>query len=534
MKDRYDYIVIGAGSSGCAVANRLSADPALSVLVVESGPRDDSMFIDMPRGIGVLSNPGSKYVWDYQVQTGGNGPSERWFRGKTLGGSSSVNGMVYMRGAPMDYDGWAALGCEGWAWADVLPAFVAMEGHDLGAAPHRGATGPVRIQTHPKGGALFEAIIGAGEQMGIPRVADVNAPDAVRGGGIGYQTTTRHRNRRFSAARAFLDPVRSRPNLDVVTETDALRILFEGQRATGVVLRDQAGERTVTAAHEIIVAAGAIQTPKLLQLSGIGPRALLESLGISVVVDAPDVGRNLREHRHVDLKLKVRRGSQNGELSGLRALWSLIKYLVGRRGAMAHAAHEVGAFAKSDPALDHADLQFGLMTVSASSTGKEDKIGLDPHPGITFITYFTRPESQGEVRIGSADPDAPPLVNANHLSAEIDRQRFVAAFRWNRRLGRQPALSGFVVEETLPASALETDEEILANAMALGGTCFHTAGTARMGVDDKAVVDCRLRVRGVEGLRVADTSIFPTLVSGNTNGPAMMVGMRAAEFILAG
>jgi choline dehydrogenase-like flavoprotein len=252
-----------------------------------------------------------------------------------------------------------------------------------------------------------------------------------------------------------------------------------------------------------------------------------------VVVDAPEVGRNLREHRHVDLKLKVRSGSQNRQLSGLAALWSLIRYKLFRSGPMAHAAHEVGAFAKSEAGLDHADIQFGVMTVSTATSPKDGKIGLDPEPGITFVTYFTRPESQGEVRIASADPDAPPIVNANHLSTEIDRRKFVAAFRWNRRLGQQPALKPFVIAEGAPMAALESDDEILAQAMDLGGTCFHTAGTARMGVDEGAVCDPRLRVRGVEGLRVADTSIFPTLVSGNTNGPAMMTGLMAADFILA-
>lgn len=533
VKNQYDYIIVGAGSAGCALANRLSADPTNSVLLVEAGPGDDNMFIHMPRGIGVISNPGSKYVWDYQVETGGNGPSERWFRGRTLGGSSSINGMIYMRGAPIDYDAWEKMGCAGWGWQNVLAKFIEMEGHDLGGADYRGGEGELLIQTHPKGEPLFEALIKAGQEMGMQRVEDVNAPEVTREGGIGYQATTRHRNARMSSATAFLEPAKGRANLDIATDTDALKILFEERRAVAMLLRHKGETQRIAATREIIISAGAIQTPKLLQLSGIGPKQVLEPLGIEVVVDAPDVGRNFREHRHVDLKLRVREGSQNKQLGGLHALWSLIRYRLFKSGPMAHAAHEVGAFAKSEAGLDHADIQFGVMSVSASSTGKADKIALDPYPGITFVTYFTRPESQGEVRIASTDPDVAPIVNANHLSTEIDRHKFVAAFRWNRKLGEQPALKRFVVEETAPAAGLQTDDEILAHAMELGGTCFHSAGTARMGVDENAVCDPRLRVRGVEGLRVADTSIFPTLVSGNTNGPAMMTGLMAADFILA-
>jgi choline dehydrogenase len=532
VKARYDYIIVGAGSAGCPIAERLSADPSRSVLLIESGPPDKSPFVHMPRGLGLILNPGSKYIWDYQVQTGGNQPPERWFRGRTLGGSSSVNGMIYMRGAPQDYDGWASLGCTGWSWSDVAPAFVALEDHDQGAAPERGAGGAQHITTHPKGDQLCEAILTAAEEMGIKRVEDVNGLAAVREGGMGYQPSTRWKGKRFSAARAFLDKARSRPNLDIVTETDVLRVEFNGKRASGVRIRNKASEQSIAATREVIICAGAIQTPLLLQQSGIGPAPLLRSLGIALVTEAPGVGRNLREHRHVDLRLQVRSHSQNRDLSGARAGYSMLRYMLGRKGPMTHAAHEIGGFAKSDPALAHADLQFGLMSVSASSTGKEGEIALDPFPGITFVTYFTRPESQGEVRLTSAEPGSAPYINVNHLSAEIDRQRFVAAFRWNRRLGQQLALKDWVVEECAPTNTLQSDDDILANAMTLSGSCFHTAGTARMGTDEHAVVDPQLRVRGVEGLRVADTSIMPTLVSGNTNGPAMMIGLRAAAFIL--
>jgi choline dehydrogenase-like flavoprotein len=486
----------------------------------------------MPRGLGLILNPGSKYIWDYQVQTGGDPSVERWYRGRTLGGSSSVNGMIYMRGAPRDYDGWATLGCRNWSWKEVGPVFMAMEDHDLGPGPMRGVGGPQHISTHSKSDPLCEAILEAAQQMGIKRVDDVNDVEAVREGGMGYQPSTCWRGERFSSARAFLDRARGRPNLDILTETDVLRVEFAGRRATGIRVRAKGNERSILARREVIVSAGAIQTPLLLQHSGIGPASLLEPLGIPVIVDSPDVGRNLREHRHADLRLQVCGHSQNRDLSGVRAGWSMVRYLLGRNGPMTHAAHEIGGFAKSDPALDHADLQFGLMSVSASSSGNEGDIALDPFPGITFVTYFTRPESQGEVRITSADPGAKPYIHVNHLSADIDRQHFVAAFRWNRRLAQQLALKDWVVNECLPSRDMRSDDEILANAMKLSGSCFHMAGTARMGPDDRAVVDPRLRVRGAEGLRVADTSIMPTLVSGNTNGPAMMIGLRAADFVL--
>ena len=534
MKDHYDYIVVGAGSAGCALAYRLSADPAVSVALIESGPPDTSPFVHMPRGIGVILNPGSKLIWEYDVATGGNGPTERWYRGRTLGGSSSVNGMIYMRGAPLDYDRWEAMGCEGWGWKDVGAKFVELEDHDQGAAEWRGVGGPQRITTHPAGDPLCEAILDAGVEMGIDRVADVNNIEAVRKGGLGYQPTTRDGTKRASSAAGFLKAAKGRANLDVLTETDVLRVEFTGKRATAVRVlgkgKNAPGERSIHANREIILSCGAIETPKLLQLSGIGPASLLQSLGIDVVVDSPDVGQNLREHRHADLTLRVRSHSQNKDLSGWRAGLSLLRYFITGKGPMSHAAHEIGGFAKSTPDQEHADLQFGLMTVSAVP-GPDGKIGLSPYPGITFVTYFTRPESQGEVKIVSKDPSVAPYVDAKHLTCDIDREKFIGAVRWNRRLAAMPALKDWVIEEALPGKSVETDEEILANAMSFSGTCFHTAGTARMGVDPKAVLDPRLRVRGVEGLRVADTSVMPTLVSGNTNGPAMMVGLRAADFI---
>ncbi len=527
MPDLYDYIIVGAGSAGCVLANRLSADPENRVLLVESGPDDKSPLIRMPRGVGKLLDPGNPHVYAYPVTPAGNQPQELWLKGRAIGGSSSINGMVYMRGAPQDYDDWARAGCTGWGWDRIGKQYLALEDHVLGADEWRGVGGPLKISRFPEGNPLCRAILDAAVEMDVPEVEDVNHTDAVATQGMGFQTLNTYKGKRFSAARAFLDPVRSRPNLDVLTGLRAEKILFDGKRASGL----QLAGRIVYCRGEIILSAGAVESPKLLELSGIGDSARLKMLGIAPLVHSPLVGENLREHRYVAVDWRVTGGSSNQKLQGLGLLASVLRYFLLGSGPMTDAAHEVGGFIKTRPELDRPDAQIGSMLVTMGTNAK-GQVVLDTFPGLRVLGYFTRPESRGWTHVTSPDPADMPEINANHFAEEVDRQKALDLFKWIRRLGRQPALAKWIVGETGTASTVSSDEEILANLLKLGGTSFHIAGTAAMGADEASVLDPQLRVRGVDGLRVCDTSIMPTLVSGNTNGPAMAIAMNAADMIL--
>jgi len=529
MKQGYDYIIVGAGSAGCVMANRLSADPSVSVLLIESGPDHDSPLIAMPRGIGKLLAPGNPHVWDYQALRGEGMASELWLKGKAIGGSSSVNGMVYVRGTPADYDAWEAQGCTGWGWQDMGRQFVALEDHQLGKSQWRGVGGPLKVSVHPSGDALCDAIIQAAAGLGVTSVADTNHVDAVKQGGFGYQPQTTWNGQRFSAAKAFLDPVRERPNLTVMTGTHVQRVEFQQRRAVAVQVRGASGLQRFEIRREVLLCAGAIESPKLLQLSGVGPGELLRSLGIPLVQDAPEVGRNLREHVYMAVQYRVTRGSFNHCFSGFGLLRSVLRYFLFKKGPMTHAAHEAGGFVKTRPDLDRPDAQIGVSLYSMDGDGKT--VMIDKQPGVTLGGYFMHPQSRGEVRIQSSDPAVPPQINANYLSAAADRGAGIALLRWIRRLAAQPSLKPYIVEELTPGPQVQSDEEILTAFRRLGQTAFHVAGTCRMGSDADAVLDPQLRVRGVEGVRVIDTSIMPELVSGNTNAPAMAIAMRAAEII---
>jgi choline dehydrogenase len=528
MRDVYDYIIVGAGSAGCVLAWRLSENPRHRILLIESGPKDDNKLIAMPRGFAkLMGNPVDPHYWRYSASQGGNRPEEAWVKGRTLGGSSSINGMVYMRGTPDDYDGWQAAGCEGWGWDEMVRCFVAIENHQLGATPWRGGEGRLLVTLPARRSALGAAVIAAAGQAGTPAAADINDPDTTRQGGFGWQPRTIWAGRRFSAADAFLKPARTRPNLDVVTGTEALNIEFQGLRAQGVRVRQHGEIRVVQARAEIILSAGAINSPKLLQLSGIGSGTLLQTLGIETRVNAPAVGQNLREHRSIQIKYELNRGGHNASLRGLGLLGSIASYFAARRGALTDCVFDLGGFVKTMPGLVHPDAQIGVGLFSM------DENGVNARPGMTMFGYFLRPESQGEVSIRSADPSVAPYINANYMATPADRSHSISLFRYIRQMARQPALAPFIAAEINPGAECQSDEDLLEASFSFGTPGYHVAGTCRMGSDAAAVLDPALRVNGVQGLRVVDTSIMPTMVSGNTNAPAMAIAWRAADLIQA-
>lgn len=527
----YHYIIVGAGAAGCVLAYRLSEDPAVQVALVEAGPRDTHPFIAMPKGLAkVMNDP--RHLWAYasQPESSTAGQSEVWVRGRVLGGSSSINGMMYVRGQPADFDSIAELSSDDWNWEKIGAAYAAMENHELGAAETRGDRGPLKVTLPILRDALSEAQIAAGEALGWARKADVNQPDNEEG--IGYAPRTISKGRRQSAAVAFLRPVESRPNLTILTDRTADRILFEGRRAKGVEVVHGGVREQLLVRGEVILCGGAMATPGILERSGIGNRERLEPLGISMVHHNPEVGEGLIEHRGLIMQWKLKRDlSQNKHFYGWRLLRSTLQYYLTKSGPMSAAAYEIGAWFRTRPGLNRPDAQ--MLIAPFSYDFDKQRRDVERFPGMHVVVYALRPTSRGSIHIASLDPDEPAAFSPNYRATEEDRQTMIGAVQAVRRYASQSPLVDLIAEETMPGPAYAADAEIL-DAYDRFGTCaYHAVGSCRMGKDDAAVVDSRLRVRGVEGLRIMDTSIVPIIPAGNTNGPIMAMAWRAADVIRA-
>lgn len=528
--DIYDYVIVGGGSAGCVLANRLSQDSRVSVLMIEAGGRDNYHWIHIPVGyLYCIGNPRTDWLYRTRNEPGLGGRSLAYPRGRVLGGCSSINGMIYMRGQSEDYDNWAQLvGDDSWSWAHVLPVFKRSEDYHRGADEFHGAGGEWRVEGQRLRWEILEQFAKAAEQEGIPRVPDFNRGDNF---GTGYFEVNQKNGWRWNTAKAFLRPARRRANLRVVTDSVAEELLFDGKRCVGVKLSRAGQSRTVKARHEVVLSAGAINSPKLLELSGIGEPDHLRQSGVALRHALPGVGGNLLDHLQLRVIVKVK---------GVKTLNSIVpswwgkagiglEYLWRRTGPMSMAPSQLGVFAKSDPTQSRANVEFHVQPLSLGAFGEP----LHTFDAFTASVCNLRPSSRGSVHIQDARSDTAPLIAPNYLSTDEDRRVAVDSLRLARRIVAAPALRQYDPQEWLPGAALKTDDELAEAAGKIGTTIFHPVGTCAMGldVDAGAVVDAQLRVHGLTGLRIADASVMPTITSGNTNSPTIMIAERAADLI---
>jgi choline dehydrogenase len=523
----FDYVIVGAGTAGCVLANRLSADPEVSVLLLEAGGRDRWIWIHIPVGyLYTQGNPRTDWCFKTEAEAGLGGRVLNYPRGKVLGGCSSINGMIYMRGQAADYDQWRQAGNRGWGWDDVLPYFKRSEDYAHGADALHGAGGEWRVEEMRLSWEILDAFRDAAAEVGIPRTDDFNRGDNE---GCGYFQVNQRRGVRWSTAKAFLRPALARSNLEVLTGAQATRIVFEDGRAVGLRFRRDGGEAYAAVRGELLLAAGAIGSPQLLQLSGVGPGDLLQEHGIPVVHERPGVGANLQDHLQLRLVYKVQNTrTLNEDASRLlgRARMGL-QYLLFRRGPLTMAPSQLGAFARSDPSRATPNLEYHVQPLSLDKFGDP----LHPFPAFTASVCNLRPESRGEVRIRSPDAAAPPAIRPNYLATEADRMVAADAIRLTRRICAAKAMARFAPEEYRPGPEFQSDAELARAAGAIGTTIFHPVGTCKMGSDPMAVVDDHLCVHGIFGLRVIDGGVMPTITSGNPNAPVIMIAEKAADLI---